>query len=128
MDRKNIILASVVTLGIAVLIWGFFAFKKTLAPKKKHPGEPNPICMLNGDIKNPRNDKQGFENLSNLVRLRFEVSNVEDCKDLCMKYCEGRMGEGFIPNLRMTFRANQYSAPSENFSLSAHCVFEKLSE
>ena len=128
MDRKNIILTGVVTLGAAALIWGFFAFKKTLSPKKKRAGDSSPTCILNGDIKSPRGDKKGFENLSNLVRLKFEVSNVEDCKDLCLKYCEGRLGEGFIPNLKMTFRANQNSGTSENFSMSPHCVFEKSSE
>lgn len=121
------ILTGAVAGGVLLLILGGISLRKTLTKKVRTTPGQNPVCSLSGDIRNPRAEKQGFENLSSMVRLHFAVSTEEDCRQLCSQYCNGRVSEGFIPNLKMTFRANPRSR-AENFSITGHCVFEKLAE
>lgn len=129
MDRKKWIWVGVIVLLTLTVAGLWFSIHRFLHRPRTARGVHIPVCLLNGDLRNPRHQKSGFENLNSVVRLRFEVNTIDDCKQLCSDYCHARASEGYVPgNLKMTFRQDQLSSVSEKFAITGHCIFEKIIE
>lgn len=88
------------------------------------------LCILSGDMKDTKTtEKSGLGALGNMVRIRFDVSNIEECKGSAASYCQKQLAQGFIPaNLGLIIRGNEANPISARYSVSKECVLKESEE
>jgi hypothetical protein len=128
MDRSKWIITGVVTTLVIALVVIWLMMHRTLKKPRVKKNKQAPVCLLAGDFKS-RQEQKGFDSLNTMVRLRFDVSSIDECKQFCSDYCHSRATDGFTPgNLVMTFRVDPLGKDSLRFAVTGHCIFEKIVE
>jgi hypothetical protein len=88
------------------------------------------LCLVYGNMTSAKDDKKlGIAALGNMIRVRLEAQNVEECKELAISYCQRSLTNGYIPEaLGLVIRGQPPTHLSLRFTVSKECVLKETKE
>lgn len=90
------------------------------------------LCFLYGelrDAKEKENAKQGMEIIGNLLRIRFDAQNIEECKELTTSYCHNQIALGHVfAGLKLIIHGNKLNPVYHRFLVTKECVLKNVSK
>jgi hypothetical protein len=84
------------------------------------------LCLLMGEIFEAKDAKKvaqnNFEALARMVHMRFDVSNLSECRNTVTSYCEKSVSEGYVAkNLVLVFSDPSNFKVTRRVNLDSQC-------
>src|SRR4051794_24243875 len=95
--RMGIFVASALAI-VAGISWALFRGSSNSASQAPS-GRSLASCVIAGQMQSSLDSKKmGFESLGKMIRLRYSVESLDECKKMTSDYCSTRLHEGYSPS------------------------------